>query len=106
MSTPLTIKPVEYLVTGLPLDDDDMDVWSLRVTWRGGDQWAVMRHRYCLSVTGEWDFEPSPSNREDDWVATHRFTFQDAAHAAERAYPDVIVNGLWVRDGKLVKAHE
>lgn len=59
-----------------------------RVRQRDGDyKWAVRNgFRECLSTMGEWDYESMPSNRPEDWIATHRFThFEDAVNAAKEA---------------------
>lgn len=46
----------------------------------GSFLWAVRDwYRNCLSKSGEWDDEPFPSSRTDDWIAQHRF--ESAAEA-------------------------
>lgn len=102
----ITIKPTQYLVTGLPDGDPDSQVWSLTIEWRGPgpDSWAVMHHAYCLSKGGKWDYEPLPSSRTDAFIKRHRFTLAAAEHAARRELPKLIINGLRIQDGKLVKA--
>ncbi len=44
--------------------------------------WAVRWQGDCLSVDGEWEWEPSPSNRTDDWLARHRYATASDALAA------------------------
>lgn len=44
--------------------------------------YAVRLYGNCLSIDGEWAFEPSPSNRTDDYLRRHRF---DSLSAAEKA---------------------
>lgn len=46
-----------------------------RVRQRDGSyKWAIRDgFRQCLSSKGEWDYESMPSNRPEDWIATHRF---------------------------------
>jgi len=40
----------------------------------GSFKWAVRDEmRQCLSTDGEWAYESMPSNRPEDWIATHRF---------------------------------
>lgn len=82
------------LVTVLPLDHPDAGTWGLRVEWRGGDQYAVVRYDCCLSVTGEWDPEPNPSSRDEAWTATHRFSHQAALALAAQHAPHVRINGV------------
>jgi len=43
--------------------------------------WAVRWQGDCLSCDGEWEWEPSPSNREDEWLA--RFRYATAADALD-----------------------
>ena len=39
-----------------------------------------------LNKDGEWEYEPSPSNRDDDFLSRCRFnSFNDAANALEKA---------------------
>lgn len=53
----------------------------------GSYKWAVRNaSRCCFSKEGRWDFESMPSNRPEDWIATHRFdTFEEACEVAQRA---------------------
>jgi hypothetical protein len=51
----------------------------------GPDKWAVRQGGNCLSKAGEWEWEPMPSGREDDFLERCRFdTAQDAIAAAIR----------------------
>jgi hypothetical protein len=101
----IDIRPTTYTVTGLPEDDVNSTIWALRIEWRGpGDCWAVLRHSYALSHTGWWDWEPSPSNRTDEFKTTHRFTLTEAMERARAEYPKLVINGLCVRNGELVEA--
>jgi hypothetical protein len=45
----------------------------------GKSKWAVRRFGDCMSVDGVWGYEPLPSNRSDDWLASHRFDTHRAA---------------------------
>ena len=52
-----------------------------RVSQReGDDRWAVRRHGNCLNQQGEWEFEPTPSDRDDDFLARCRFATAEAAY--------------------------
>jgi hypothetical protein len=99
------IQATCYSVRGLPEDDVNSQVWKLDIEWRGpGDRWAVLHLSRCLSVDGTWDYEPSPSNRDTDFIARHRFTLEEAKALAIEHYPKLVINGLRVEDGKLVRA--
>lgn len=45
-----------------------------RVMQRDGTRlWAARYESRCLSTSGQWDYEPLPSSRTDEWLAQHRF---------------------------------
>lgn len=100
----IRIFPTEYTVTELADDDVNTTIWAIKVEWRAGDRWAVTNIGRCLNTNGEWDHEPSPSNRDDEFLRTHRFSLNEAQSLALEAYPKLVINGLWVRDGKVVPA--
>ena len=72
----------------------DATTWAVTVEERGLDRWAVMRGSGCLSRDGKWDFEPLPSSRDDDWLASHRLSMNEAQMLAVEQAPKVTVNGL------------
>ena len=76
----------------------DSSSWVLTVEDRGMCRWAVLRGRWCLGTDGEWDREPSPSSREDDWLETHRFDLGTALRLAAEQAPNVRINGLTALD--------
>ena len=41
-----------------------------------------MRDGWALSHSGEWDYEPQPSSRTDEWLDAHRW---DDLHSARKA---------------------
>ncbi len=48
-------------------------------------RWAVCDANLCMSKTGEWDWEPMPSSRTNEFWDNFRFdTFQEAWDAAMR----------------------
>lgn len=92
------VQATAYTVNCLPEDDTDGHVFALTVEYRGRDRWAVLRHGRCLGTDGQWDYEVRPSEREDDWLATHRFDLDTALKLAKEAAPRVRVNGFTVAD--------
>ena len=99
MSTPTVHSRItEVTLCALPEDNINHDIYSVTVTWRGDDRYAVKRLSQCLAADGTWDYEPSPSNREDDWIAEHRFDYDTAMRLAAEAAQHVTVNGLTVAD--------
>lgn len=79
--------PIKYQYSYIPekhwlhsvLQKEDLLFYSyLFVEYRDEDSWAVTdSFNRCLSSSGEWDFEPSPSNRSKEFLETHRFPFCD-----------------------------
>ena len=53
-------------------------------TLRAPESWAIRAGSACMSTTGEWDIEPMPSDRTDEWLANHRWPSAAAAWAALR----------------------
>jgi len=55
----------------------------------GSLKWAVrQRTQWCLSKSGEWDFEPIPSARTNQWLTDHRWNDRkDAIKAAQECTP-------------------
>jgi len=44
-----------------------------------GEKWAVRKLNFCLNSKDEWEFEPMPSQRNDDFYRRCRFdTFEEA----------------------------
>lgn len=89
----VTVEPTTYSVTAFPDDDINSTVWLITIEARGFGRWAVCHFRQCLGADGEWDYEPRPSSREDDWIADHRFDLDEATRLAREALPRLVVNG-------------
>lgn len=87
-----------YEVSVLPHDDINRSIFTIHVEARGHGLWAVTRYRDCLGTDGQWEWEPLPSNREDDWLATHRFDLDTALKLAREAAPHLICNGHTATD--------
>jgi len=94
-------RPVAYEVSVWPPEHGgciDSATWCVTVADRGRGLWAVLRggtgSTVCLSAAGKWEFEPSPSNRDDKWLAAHRFPLEEALQLAREHAPKVTVNGM------------
>jgi hypothetical protein len=91
----VSVFPPEMTEGADMLAASEADTWSLTVAWRGFGKWAVTNGgRTCLGSDGEWDWEPLPSSREDDWLAAHRFDLEIALRLAAEHAPKVTINGL------------
>jgi hypothetical protein len=70
-----------------------------RGTVKGRHTYAVMRwDREAYGTDGEFDWEPSTSNREDGWLETHRFDLTTALRLAQEIAPRLKINGHTVAD--------
>lgn len=92
-----------FAVSCLPYDDLDSDAFTIRVVYTGRDRWAVRNGGYCLGTDSDWDWEPIPSERDDDWLAAHRFDLDTALRLAREHAPRVTVNGHTVQQMLEVK---
>jgi hypothetical protein len=95
------VRPTQYTVSLLPPDHIDEDLFAITVEYRGHGQWAIARRGMCLDVGGEWEFEPRPSERDDDWLLTHRFESATAVKLAQEAAPHVWANGRRALDAAI-----
>lgn len=96
--TEIHARVTEVTFSAIPEDNINHGLYAVTVEWRGGEMYAVKRLSQVLCVDGEWDYEPIPSNRDDEWIATHRFSYDEAYQLAAKAAPDVVVNGFTVAD--------
>lgn len=103
MSQPLIdptvrIQTTQYTISCIPEANIDRHAFELMVEYRGNQRWAVVWHGMCLSKDGQWDYEPSPSSREDDWLGERRFTEQKALQLACEWAPKLKCNGITVTE--------
>jgi hypothetical protein len=79
------MRPVKYELNG---------EFGIYVEDRGRGKWAVTHMGRCMDAGGDWDYEPSPSNRTDEWVAQHRFDSPEEAQAAFLLHKHrLVING-------------
>lgn len=89
-----TVRVARYVVSCVPDDFRDAYQFDVAVEERWPSGWAVLWAGYCLGEDGEWDFEPLPSSRTDEWKATHRFSLEQALELAMREAPRVTALGM------------
>lgn len=68
-------------------------VFDVKVDETAPGRWAIRRGPACLSAMGTWEYEPIPSERDEDFLAAFRFDLRTALELAERVAPDVVING-------------
>lgn len=92
------VQATAYSVCCIP-EGIDYELFAIRVEYVGRDRWAVrLRGKRCLGSDGEWDWEPIPSERSDEWLAAHHFDLDTALRLAKEQAPLVTVNGWTVHD--------
>lgn len=75
--------PAGAVVSAYRIGDDINAIRVERVQqMEGPDLWAVRRHAEVLNRQGSWEWEPLPSNRDDDFLARCRFSTSESAVAA------------------------
>ncbi|MEW2402208.1 hypothetical protein [Streptomyces sp. NPDC046862] len=93
-----TVQATRYVVSCFEPDDQEGASFNLAVEYRGRGLWAVVRMSRCLGSNGTWSYESIPSEREDEWLAEHRFDLDTAIKLAKEHAPLVTVNGYTVAD--------
>lgn len=54
---------------------------------KGDDKFAARLHGNCLNKNGDWEYEPMPSSRDDEFMGRCRFeTFKEVASVLEDIY--------------------
>jgi len=102
---PVEVRITRYAVCAYPGDDINRGHFVVTVEDRGGGRWAVCQYGMCLNTSGGWDYEPIPSERRDDWLATHRYDLDTALRLAQQAAPKITVNGSTIADVLAHVAH-
>ena len=64
---------------------ENSDGQNISVVSRGVSAWAVSDGSFVLNNLGEWEREPQPSSRGDEFIGRTRFTFADAVSKARAA---------------------
>lgn len=102
---PAEAQPSCYEVSCVP-EGINRAHFTITVEYRGGGKWAVKRLGQCLNANGTWSWESRPSEREDEWLAAHRFDLDTALDLARAAAPLLTVNGHTVTDARRLAAED
>lgn len=94
----LHVLVTEITVSLLPADNINRDPWCVKVVWRGGDKYAVKFLSKVFNSDGEWEYEPIPSSREDDFIERTRFDYLTAYATACHHAPLIRINGMTAAD--------
>jgi hypothetical protein len=58
---------------------------ALTVEWRGHEKWAVTSGSVVYDAAAdEWEYEPQPSSRDDDFLARTRYSREEALAIGQR----------------------
>jgi hypothetical protein len=87
------VEATRFEVSIFPQGHDARGHFTISIEWRGPDSWAVLDGPFCLGADGVWEYEPRTSERDDVWIAGHRFGLGTAQQLAKQAAPHLIVNG-------------
>ena len=87
----VTVRPTRYEASLLPESNINYPAYVVGIEYRGAGLWSVVRHGECLDTDGRWSWESRPSEREDEWIAAHRFNLDTALRLARQAAPHVRV---------------
>jgi hypothetical protein len=61
----------------------------LKVSWRGDDRYCVDDgYGFVWNKMNEWEYEPSPSNRENDFIERTRYPLAEALTLAVKLYKE------------------
>lgn len=97
-------RVTEFEVSLLPQDYPEGYLWAVKVAYRGRNLWGIYWGMQCLGLDGQWDWEASPSNRADEWLAAHRFRLDEALVLARAAAVRVGVSSH--RDQRFMTAQD
>jgi hypothetical protein len=94
------VRPIAYEVTVWPPGTECIDsiTWCMSVVYRGHGLWAVVRGSGdggpCLNSDGQLVYERRPSERDEEWLAKHRFPLNEALRLARDYAPKVNINDM------------
>lgn len=94
-----------YSVSCVPDHPMAGDLWEIEVLYTGcahfgvvkpeDQRWAVvLRDHWVLNRDGKWDpNDLLPGERDDEWIAAHRFDHDTALRLAQELAPGIVING-------------
>lgn len=83
-----------FEVSCVPRDHPERAAFTINVEYRGHGLWAVTHLGRCYAADGSRSPESLPSERRDEWLAAHRFPFDEALALAKQIAPHLRV-GRW-----------
>jgi hypothetical protein len=94
-----------FLPEGASFGDKEVHYFTITVTRRSADKWAVLRMNDCWNKESQsWEYEPS--ERSDTFLRECRFPLEEAVQIA-RGLPDgLTINGKSWLDFKEIHARQ
>ncbi|MEU9752191.1 hypothetical protein AB0D90_03515 [Streptomyces althioticus] len=87
------VRISELEVCALPADHEAYLAYVLRIRQLSGG-WAVVRPGdRCLGRDGTWTYGAQQGDRDDTWLADHRFSLAEAVERAQEAAARLTVRG-------------
>lgn len=93
MSPEPIVTVTHYRVSCLPREHAGWSLFSVSVEQRGPERWAVVHFSQCYDIDGNASYEPSSSERTDEWLARYSHDRVTALEIAKRLAPTLEVNG-------------
>ncbi|WP_040828896.1 hypothetical protein [Nocardia jiangxiensis] len=91
------LKTTRFDISCLPENHPEQHAYTLQVEYRGRNKWCVRDgFGFCYDRDGNRSYESLPTNREDEWLAQHRFALMEALVLAKRLAPGIIRGGVTV----------
>lgn len=59
---------------------------GITIERRGKDLWAVCRYGLVYASDGQWEYEPLPSSRDDEFIRRTRYSLHNAYEMAREAW--------------------
>lgn len=80
----MKLIPISYIIEGVK----DISITAKSYSEDGSVKtWAVSYQGYVLNkTTGEYDYEPTPSNRSENFLQEHRFSSSEEAFECFKKY--------------------
>lgn len=92
----INLDVTEYQVEGgKPRDVDDIRLRRM-MQRDGSSKWAIYEGSRCMNRDGEWEYEPLPSSRDEDFLNWCRFDSPEEAMTIYAKHRDgLITPKLW-----------
>lgn len=67
------VEDLEVRIYHVPTEPTMETPYGVTIEGRGNGAWAICNLGSVMNGSREWEYEPSPSNRSDEFIARTRF---------------------------------